>query len=104
MPPGPPKQLKCTKVGKDYIIIDWKPPTEDGGSKVTGYRIEKCEETADEWVKVEEVKAYDTNFKIEKLKDTVGYFFSVSAKNEVGYSEPAETDDAIKPKRPEGKI
>ena len=52
---------------------------------------------------MEEVKAFDTTFKIEKLKDTVAYFFSVTAKNEAGYGEPCETDKAVKPKKPEGK-
>jgi titin len=64
--------------------------------------VEKCEETSEEWVKVEDLKAFDTNFKVTGLKEGVGYFFSVSAKNSVGYGEPCETDKPITPKKPEG--
>ncbi|XP_046554801.1 titin-like [Haliotis rubra] len=103
LPPGSPRGLKVTKVGPDFVILDWKAPLEDGGAKVTNYKIEKCEETSEEWVKVEEVKSYDTSFKVEKLKENVGFYFAVSAKNEVGFSEPAETEDCVKPKKPETK-
>ena len=70
---------------------------------MTGYRVEKCEETSEKWVKVEDIKAFDTAYKVTGLKEGVGYFFSVSAKNTVGYGEPCETDAAVKPKKPEGK-
>lgn len=103
VPPGSPRSLKVTKVGPDYVMLDWKAPLEDGGAKITNYKIEKCEDTSDEWVKVEEVKSYDTSFKVEKLKENVGYYFAVSAKNEVGFGEPAETEDSAKPKKPESE-
>ena len=85
------------------MTVEWKPPTTDGGAKVTGYRVEKCEETSEEWVRVEDIKSYDTVCKITGLKEGVGYYFSVSAKNQAGYGEPCETDAVIKPKKPEGR-
>ena len=102
-PPGPPQDLKTSRVGPDYVTLEWKPPAKDGGAKVTGYRVEKCEETSEEWVKVEDIKSFDTVYKVTSLKDGVGYYFSVSAKNQAGYGEPCETDKPIKPKKPEGK-
>jgi titin len=102
VPPGPPEKLKVNKIGPDYVTLEWQPPTKDGGSKVTGYRVEKCEETSDDWVKVEDLKAFDLTLKVTGLKDTVGYFFAVSAQNSAGLSEPCETDKAVKPKKPEG--
>ena len=100
--PGPPQDLKTARVGPDYVTLEWKPPAKDGGAKITGYRVEKCEETSEEWVKVEDIKAFDTVYKVTSLKEGMGYYFSVSAKNQVGYGEPCETDKAIKPKKPEG--
>ena len=85
------------------MTLEWKPPAKDGGAKVTGYRVERCEETSEEWVKVEDIKSYDTVYKVTGLKEGVGYLFSVSAKNQVGYGEPCETDTAVKPKKPEGE-
>ena len=103
VPPGAPEGLQAARVGPDYVTLEWKPPTDNGGSKVTGYRIEKCEEISEEWVKVEDIKALDTVYKVTSLKEGVGYFFSVSAKNTAGYGEPCETEAVIKPKKPDGK-
>ena len=101
-PPEPPQNVRAARIGADYVTLEWKPPAKDGGAKVTAYKIEKCEEIDGDWVKVTEVKAMDTTFKVERLKENVGYYFSVSAKNEAGYSEPCEADALIKPKKPEG--
>ncbi|GFO38541.1 titin, partial [Plakobranchus ocellatus] len=101
-PPEPPQNVHAARIGADYVTLEWKPPAKDGGSKVTGYKIQKCEEIDGDWVTVKEVKAIDTTFKVERLKENVGYYFSVSAKNEAGYSEPCEADALIKPKKPEG--
>lgn len=49
-----------------------------------------------------EVKAMDTTYKVTDLKENVGLYFAVTAKNEVGFGEPCETDAVIKPKKPEG--
>ena len=103
VPPGPPRNLTTSRLGPDHVTLEWKPPAEDGGAKVTGYRVEKCEETSEEWVKVEDVKSYDTVYKVTGLKDGVGYYFSVSAKNQAGYGEPCETETPVKPKKPEGR-
>ena len=100
--PGPPEDLCAARVGPDYVTLEWKPPAKDGGAKVTGYRVEKCEETSEEWVKVEDIKSYDTVYKVTGLKEGKGYYFSVSAKNQAGYGEPCETETAVKPKKPEG--
>ena len=102
MPPGPPLSLKIPKLGSDFVMLNWKPPTEDGGSKVTGYKVEKCEEKKKDWAVVEEVSAFDTTCKVTGLKQEVGYFFQVSAKNKVGYGEPAKTKDVFEIEKPTG--
>ncbi|GFS00827.1 titin [Elysia marginata] len=102
-PPEPPQNVRAARIGVDYVTLEWKPPAKDGGAKVTAYKIEKCEEIDGDWTKVTEIKSTDTSYKVERLKENVGYYFSVSAKNEAGYSEPCEADALIKPKKPEGK-
>lgn len=91
-------------MGPDFVSLEWKPPTENGGAKVTGYKVEKCEEDGENWVKVAEIPSFDTSIKVTGLKDTEAYLFAVSAKNSVGYGAPCETEKGIKPKRPEGSI
>lgn len=103
-PPGLPTHLRITKVGSDFVQLEWKAPLEDGGSKITGYRVELCDEKSEEWVKIADLKAFDTSYKATGLKDTIGYLFAVSAQNSVGYGEPCETERAVKPKTPEGEI
>lgn len=101
-PPGPPSSLKATKVGPDYISLEWKPPSENGGSKITGYKVEQCEEDGENWIKVAEIPSFDTSYKVTGLKDTKAYLFAISAKNSIGYGPACETDKGIKPKTPEG--
>lgn len=36
-----PDQPKVEKITKDSVTLSWKKPTNDGGSKITGYIVEK---------------------------------------------------------------
>ena len=38
--PGPPRSLKATAVSPTQINLSWKQPSDDGGSSITGYKIE----------------------------------------------------------------
>lgn len=42
-PPGPPGQPDVIHVDADHVRLKWTPPTDDGGSSVTGYVIERYE-------------------------------------------------------------
>lgn len=37
-PPGPPEGVSAVAYGQGAILIQWQPPTDDGGSPITGYR------------------------------------------------------------------
>ncbi|ESO99760.1 hypothetical protein LOTGIDRAFT_141610, partial [Lottia gigantea] len=102
LPPGQVRNLKPVKVGQNYVFLEWKAPVEDGGSKITSYKIEKSDAKTDQWVKIAEIKAYDNQYKISDLTENLEYYFAVSAGNEAGFGIPEETDSAITPKRPEG--
>ena len=63
-PPGPVMNLKPGRIGRDYVTLAWEPPSDDGGSKVTAYLLEKQEaRKVDEWVKVTETKDFNTAFR-----------------------------------------
>ena len=53
---------------------------------MTGYRVEKREESSKKWTIVEEISAFDTVYKVSKLKENVGIFFAVAAKKKIGYA------------------
>ena len=38
--PGPPKDLTATAVSDTRIDLEWKAPDNNGGSPITGYKIE----------------------------------------------------------------
>ena len=58
-----------------------------------------------QWEKVPgTVPADATEFRVTKLKEGEEYKFRVSAENDLGTSEPLETDRATKAKNPFGKI
>jgi hypothetical protein len=100
-PPGPPRSLKTTDE-KDSVTLDWKPPSEDGGSKVTGFIAYKREEKKDDWVKIDSLKAFDTQCSASGLKFDLGYYFAVAAENEAGIGKVCETSTALKLQKPAG--
>ncbi len=51
--PGPPiGPLVISEVDKDQAALAWKPPQEDGGSKILHYVVEKRDTSRDEWTQV----------------------------------------------------
>ena len=40
-PPGPVRLLKATEIGYTHVKLSWQPPADEGGSKLTGYRVQK---------------------------------------------------------------
>lgn len=50
--PGPPKNLKVGDITEDSVALSWELPDDNGGSEITGYRVEKRDATKTSWVKV----------------------------------------------------
>ena len=51
-PASPEGPVEVVSVGKTNCTLAWKPPSDDGGSRVQGYIIEKrdCSKGKDNWV------------------------------------------------------
>ena len=84
------------------MTLNWKPPTEDGGSKVKGYTIKQREGPDGDWKTIAKVKPYDTSYKVPNLKEGTEYNFSIAAENEAGEGLPCQLDSPVVPKRPPG--
>lgn len=102
--PTPPSKpvgpIEVIDVQCNSITIKWKPSTQDGGSPITGYIVEKREENKTYWSKVETVDSHTTQLCCPNLREKTSYHFRVIAVNKIGQSEPLETDGATLAKSP----
>lgn len=96
-PPLPPTgPLNISNVSKDRATLSWRPPENDGGSKVTGYVVERRDlaKGPDAWVPVAQ-NCKDTTFTVPSLLDGHQYEFRVMATNENGISEPLRSSAPV---------
>lgn len=84
------------KVGKNYVDLKWEPPASDGGSRITGYIIEKREVGSPLWSKCNEYNVLDCTFTALNLTENNDYEFRVFAVNSVGKSEPSSCTTPVK--------
>uniref|UniRef100_A0A0K0CTJ0 non-specific serine/threonine protein kinase n=1 Tax=Angiostrongylus cantonensis TaxID=6313 RepID=A0A0K0CTJ0_ANGCA len=91
-PPGPPTGLEITENGDDFLTLSWHRPMSDGGGRLRGYYIEKCEDDEDTWVRCNQNPSPQNTFTISHLIDGRKYKFRVIATNDAGLSLPAEME------------
>ncbi|KAE8739414.1 hypothetical protein FOCC_FOCC015100, partial [Frankliniella occidentalis] len=94
--PSPPDTPTVVKVGKNYADLKWEPPKSDGGSKITGYIIEKREFGSAMWVKCNDYNVADCEFTALNLVEQGDYEFRVYAVNAAGRSEPSACTTPVK--------
>lgn len=92
-PPGTPEAIA---VSNNHITIKWTKPQYDGGSKVTGYIVEKRELPKGHWMRENFTNIIETEYDITGLTEDQQYEFRVIARNAAGiFSEPSETTGPI---------
>lgn len=94
--PAPPGAPKVVKVGKGYVDLTWEPPTSDGGSRITGYIIERREIGSPIWTRCNEYNVTDTNYTVLNLVDGFDYEFRIFAVNAAGRSDPSACTTPVK--------
>lgn len=87
--PGSPKSLEVSKVNKDSVVLSWEAPSEDGGSPITGYIIEKHDKEGVRWTRCNRQTVTDLTFKVTGLLESHIYEFRVAAENAVGVGDPS---------------
>uniref|UniRef100_A0A672P2R7 Titin n=1 Tax=Sinocyclocheilus grahami TaxID=75366 RepID=A0A672P2R7_SINGR len=86
-PPDAAKGVEVSNVKKDSMVITWEAPTNDGGTPITGYIIEKHDKEGIRWTRCNMKTVTNLTFKVNGLLETHRYEFRVSAENAAGVSE-----------------
>lgn len=89
--PGTPIVSAATK---DNMVVEWKPPTNNGGSPVIGYHIERKEKNSLLWSKLNKLLIPDTRFKTTELEEGIEYEFRVYAENIAGLSPVSKVSES----------
>ena len=80
-------------MNKSSVLLSWKPPIDDGGSKVESYVVEYREAFNMEWKKAGTCKG--TDYDVDGLNKGRSYFFRVSGVNKVGMGAPCSLPEAV---------
>ena len=102
-PPDAPGKPDVSDVTDKSLVLTWSAPKSDGGSKILGYIIEKCDISKDRWIRVNRIVVKETTLMVEELTAKSKYKFRVSAENKVGTGPASEPSDSIVAKLPFGK-
>uniref|UniRef100_A0A3Q2Y594 Titin n=1 Tax=Hippocampus comes TaxID=109280 RepID=A0A3Q2Y594_HIPCM len=87
--PSAPTDVEVTSTTSDAMTICWKRPVSDGGSRISGYIIEKRDKQGIRWLRVNKKPVYDLRVKASGLHEGCEYEFRVFAENAAGISEPS---------------
>ena len=93
-PPDPPTGLTATTVSESQINLGWTPPVNNGGSPITGYRIERSIGIGGSWNIIGSVSDSVNSYANRFLNDNTNYSYRVFATNLVGESSPSNSASA----------
>lgn len=96
MPSPPTAPLEVRAIGYNTSIFEWGIPESDGGAPLEGYNIAIRDVKRTMWIEVGRVTADVQRFQIRDLVEDHDYLIRIFARNEVGLSEPLESEEPYK--------
>jgi titin len=96
--PNAPTDLTATAVSASQINLAWTAPADDGGSAITGYKIERESPIGGGWATiVGDTGSAATTYNNGSLTGGVQYNYRVSALNAIGSSSAGDAADDTTP-------
>ena len=92
--PGVPTDLSASSGGNTRINLSWTAPGDDGGSPITGYKIEVSPDGNANWTELVATGNTTTTYAHIGLAVGTTRHYRVSAINSVGAGDPSNIDDA----------
>src|SRR2546425_7113437 len=90
--PSPPTGVTATTVSSSQINLSWTAPSDNGGSAITGYMIERSTDGGSTWSKlVANTGIAGTTYSDIGLTHGATYTYRVSANNSIGTGSPSST-------------
>lgn len=96
------KNLQVVDTSDGEVSLTWEEPENDGGSKVTGYAVERRDVKRKTWTLVVD-QAESPEYTVTGLQRDSLYLFRVCARNRVGHGPNVETDKPVQPKNKFGE-
>ena len=92
--PGPPGPVSFKDVTRGALTLMWDAPSNDGGSRITHYVVDKREASRLSWQECSP-KCNRQILKVNNLGVGVAYVFRIIAHNQYGAGEPYEMTEPI---------
>lgn len=89
---------------KSTVSLSWARPRDDGGSRVTGYYVERREVSTEKWVRHNKTHITTTMYNVTGLIPDAEYMFRVVAQNDIGQSESGPASESVVCKDPFGEF
>ena len=107
--PGVPRRLNAEAVGTSQITLSWQAPSDNGGARITGYRIEVSADGGGSWEDlVANTRTTATVYPHTGLAPASTRHYRISAINRVGVGDASRiagsTTDATVPDAPTGLV
>ena len=93
--PQQPNGLAATAASSSQVSLSWTAPSNNGGSAITGYKIERSTDNGTTWSTIQSnTGSTVTTYSDTGLTASTNYTYRVSAINSIGTSTPSNTASA----------
>ncbi|XP_074521934.1 myosin-binding protein C, cardiac-type [Halichoeres trimaculatus] len=84
--PDPPQAVRILSVGEDSCVVQWDPPSFDGGQPIIGYVLERKKTKSYRWMRLNFDPYPETTYEAKRMIEGVAYEMRVYAVNGIGMS------------------